>query len=1399
MSLSNLRSHLPCLFVAFLAAVLPFAAPAQSLPDAPNAAPAAGPASGEPWAAPHFSLDPKALYQAASAAPTPEGANVTMLCEDESYTFDETGRVVHIGHYIYKVLTQKGAEGWDSLSVGWDPWHEVRPVIRARVITPDFSEHMLDPSTINEAPARGGDYKIYSDDKVLRAPLPAIAPGVVVEEEFTRTDTQPLFAPGTVGHVLLGEENAPVAHSHVVFDYPASLPLRTNLLLLPGVKPVRTENGGRVTLTFDIGALDGIDVRDPYLPPELVIFPTIEFSTGASWQSIATEYGKIVDSRASAEAVESVVAPLIAHKKSAAEKEAAILDYLDREVRYTGIEFGEAAIVPHDPAETLAQKYGDCKDKATLMVAMLRAAGIPAYVALLSVETRMDVPADLPGMGLFNHAIVYVPGKNPVWIDATDRYAQLGQLPMGDQGRLALITRAETTGLIKTPESSSKDNDLVENREITLADNGPASIVETIEPRGGFESGYRAYYADKPDKDTREGLRGYVKSEYVSDNLTKVERSDPADLSKPFQLTIACEKAKRGYTALESAEVAIRVESLFMPLPDQLKRKEETEEQKKAEGQDKRKKPRTADWFLNAPFTTEWNYRIVPPAGYVPKGLPQDAKIVLGPALLTEQFSTAQNGVVLAHLTFDSVKRRYTVAEATELRNKVADLMEGPAIVLNFEPEGAALLHDGKVKEALASYRALVAAHPNSAVHHLQVANVLLQAGMGEAARAEARTAVKLDPNSAMAEKMLADILKHDLVGREMRPGIDLEGAAQAYRAAIKLDPDDHSTQADLALLLEYDSVGRRYSEQSHMKEAIAEYEKLGQDELNDLGLSDNLAFTLFYGGDYAGAYKAAQALNPQPRALMAASMAMTDGSKAGLDEANKRASNEDDYKDIAMTAGKMLMRVRQYPQSADFLEAGASGDNATWAMGIARLLRQAKHHEDIQFANTPGDAAKHYWLVTRDPDLTQAKLEAVLSRNARIVLEKQDAEDLKHIIERGKVWNAALAREDDSMDLELDVDLQEADPKGEGSDATGYWEKLGISGVANPAIFLVKEDGAYKILGTSEEPDAVALEILDRIGAGDLKGAKALLDWLRDEVHLEGGDDPLGGPVFPRFWMKGEAADARKMKLAAAAILAGTKPTAAQGVALLEEARKDAASDRERTNILLALAEGYSMQDNFAKLLEVSSALLKQEPESKLAFSENEEALMGLGRYDEAIALADARLKLLDGDQDALLMKMRIEANRGDFAAARAWAQKLIDQGKEDASLLNGSAWFALFTGKVDDADIQMAIKSTQLAKDNPSILHTLACLYAETGKTTEAHDLLLRGMDDMNLDEPNDDYWYAFGRIAEQYGEREIAIADYRKLEKPKEILAIPTSSYRLAQMRLKALNADGSAAGK
>jgi tetratricopeptide (TPR) repeat protein len=273
---------------------------------------------------------------------------------------------------------------------------------------------------------------------------------------------------------------------------------------------------------------------------------------------------------------------------------------------------------------------------------------------------------------------------------------------------------------------------------------------------------------------------------------------------------------------------------------------------------------------------------------------------------------------------------------------------------------------------------------------------------------------------------------------------------------------------------------------------------------------------------------------------------------------------------------------------------------------------------------------------------------------------------------------------------------------------------------------------------------------------------------------------------------IKGQAPDAAKMKLAAASILAGSRPTAPRGLAILEEALKTATTDRDKTNIRLALTLGYSVQQNFEGLLAVSNALVEQTPESRMAFLDKVQALMGLKRYDDALAVADERLKLLENDTDAFQTRTRVETARGNYTAARGWLQKLAELGKQDAEVLNEDAWLALYTGHIDDKDVATGIKATQLAKDNPHILHTLACLYAETGKTKEARDLLIRSMDELNLDEPNDDYWFAFGRIAEQYGERDIAIADYRKLEKPKQVLAIPSSSWELAQMRLKALGA-------
>src|SRR5690242_1052224 len=389
--------------------------------------------SSAAWNLPRFTAEAKKVNEAAGSVIVKPGADVVVLDEEDAYVFDADGKSVHTHYLVYKVLTQKGAEGWDAIGMSWEPWHEQRPEVHARVITPDNAVHPLDSKTISDAPARDEDEKTYGDGRVLRAPLPAIAPGSVVEEEEISKESAPLFGAGVVVRSYFGRM-VPSQQLKLTIDAPTTLPVHYSLQLLLDMKAQESEANGRRLIFFEHGPMDALDEAENYLPSDTPAQPQITFSTGASWQAVAEGYAKIVDEKALPKEVESLASRLVSGKTTREEKAAAVLQYLSKEIRYTGVEFGDAAIIPHPPAETLKHRYGDCKDKATLAVAMLRAAGIPAYVALLNAGNRQDVNPELPGMGLFDHAIVYAPGSPDLWMDPTDERARLGQLPNSDQG-----------------------------------------------------------------------------------------------------------------------------------------------------------------------------------------------------------------------------------------------------------------------------------------------------------------------------------------------------------------------------------------------------------------------------------------------------------------------------------------------------------------------------------------------------------------------------------------------------------------------------------------------------------------------------------------------------------------------------------------------------------------------------------------------------------------------------------------------------------------------------------------------------------------------------------------------------------------------------------------------------
>ena len=193
----------------------------------------------------HFAPDAAAFYQSASSIAVPPNSDVFVLDEEETDTYDPDGKVVRVRYLLYKVISQKGAQQWADLSFFWEPWHEERPTLRARVITPDNAVHLLDLGTVTDAPARETQDSVFSDRRVLRAPLPAIAPGSLVEQEEVSRETTVFFGAGSVQRFYFAF-SVPLHHARLVLQAPSSVPLRFTPQLLPDVKPDREEKDAAI-------------------------------------------------------------------------------------------------------------------------------------------------------------------------------------------------------------------------------------------------------------------------------------------------------------------------------------------------------------------------------------------------------------------------------------------------------------------------------------------------------------------------------------------------------------------------------------------------------------------------------------------------------------------------------------------------------------------------------------------------------------------------------------------------------------------------------------------------------------------------------------------------------------------------------------------------------------------------------------------------------------------------------------------------------------------------------------------------------------------------------------------------------------------------------------------------
>jgi tetratricopeptide (TPR) repeat protein len=367
-----------------------------------------------------------------------------------------------------------------------------------------------------------------------------------------------------------------------------------------------------------------------------------------------------------------------------------------------------------------------------------------------------------------------------------------------------------------------------------------------------------------------------------------------------------------------------------------------------------------------------------------------------------------------------------------------------------------------------------------------------------------------------------------------------------------------------------------------------------------------------------------------------------------------------------------------------------------------------------------------------------------------------------------------------------------------EGEDSVGYRIRIEGQNSSSSTVFVVKEDGKYLGLSDSEDGGSVGFEILDRLERNDARGAKQLLDWMREDQKLAGGEDAVAGYHFPRFWNKGDDPNDRGRYAAAALIAQGV--ASERAIPILQEGLQKAATQEAKLPFELALVGAYRNANQFEEMYPLAAQLMQRYPDSDTALNLMITAGAATKHWTEVEAAIRARMQKDPNDIEALRALAHMYTLGERYADAHATAAELLKNSRAGVNDYNEYAWQALFTGTINKEDLDAAERGVTMSNSNNApMLHTQLCLQVEEGHLPTIRQSILHLMDVWNLEEPNDQTWYIFGRIAERLGAESAAINAYKRLEKPVHPIGLPSSTYALAARRLAMLEKTAPVAGR
>jgi tetratricopeptide (TPR) repeat protein/transglutaminase-like putative cysteine protease len=510
-----------------------------------------------------------------------------------------------LDHRIIRVLDERGVDSQAIQAIAYDPEESYVDVRRARVRRADGTiEEIGTPRVVSLAEA---GYRMYYDQRQTLVKFQGLRVGDTLEVAFVRRDVaaRNMFDE-YFGDILPLQGTEPRKHVEYVLEAPADKKLYFNR------KVKRTHKKGSKTAVYRYVLDDVVGIKpEASMPGWSEVADYLHVSTYETWNDVGKWYWDLISEQLLVnEEIRQGVKDTIAKLPADADRRMkvdAIYRHVIRSTRYVGLEFGIHGYKPYRTTEIYDRRFGDCKDKASLLKVMLKEVGIDSNLVLVRTRDQGELgqkPASLAG---FNHAIVYVP-EFDLFLDGTAEWSGPSELPTSDQGASVLIIEdGKGASFRKAPMSKASDNLQHVQQSVKLSQAGDAEVEHRLHIEGAAAAGWRIRFQSEDER--KEELTKIVSRQYPHTEVVGADFPQIEEVLAPINV-----KAK------------LRVPSWAQPQGDVLRFPVLGRTSSVASGLASQAR-RKHDLVLTAPSQEQWTIKYELPKGMRFSQVPADKKI----------------------------------------------------------------------------------------------------------------------------------------------------------------------------------------------------------------------------------------------------------------------------------------------------------------------------------------------------------------------------------------------------------------------------------------------------------------------------------------------------------------------------------------------------------------------------------------------------------------------------------------------------------------------------------------------------------------------------------------------------------------------------------------------------